>query len=108
MKGIKTGGRTAGTLNKATRTIKELAQPYGEEALGELVKIMRDSDAPPATRVAATREILDRGYGKPSQAVDVKSSDGSMAPRGLVHFYGVTDPIEAAHIYQQVMRGDES
>ncbi|MEP6898699.1 MAG: hypothetical protein ABI870_09225 [Rhodanobacter sp.] len=106
MKGKKTGGRTTGALNKATKTIKELAQPYGEEALSELVKIMRDSEAPHATRVAASREILDRGYGKASQAVDIKSSDGSMAPRGLDHFYGVTNPVECARIYQQVMQGE--
>jgi hypothetical protein len=34
---------------------------------------MRDTDAPPAAKVAAARELLDRGFGKAVQAVDVNS-----------------------------------
>jgi hypothetical protein len=66
-KGVKTGGRKKGTPNKATAEIRGLAREYTAEALEALVGVMRDSDQPSA-RVSAAREILDRGYGKPSQA----------------------------------------
>lgn len=70
MKGVKTGGRTKGTLNKATADIKAMAQPYGPEALKELARIMRSKDAAESTKVAACRELLDRAYGKAPQHVD--------------------------------------
>ena len=74
-KRIKTGGRVAGVPNKVTRTIKELAHPYGAEALGTLVEVMRDEETPPAARIAAAREVLDRGYGKPSAIVGKDDED---------------------------------
>jgi hypothetical protein len=80
-------GRPKGARNKITSDIKEIAQSYGEEAVENLVEIMRDRGAPPAARVAATKEILDRGYGKSIQTTDLKSSDGSMTPKGLGDFY---------------------
>lgn len=67
-KGIKTGGRQAGTLNKATAALKELAQPYAPEALDTLRRIMQDSESD-AARVSAAKEILDRAYGKPFQSI---------------------------------------
>ncbi|MGE0108881.1 MAG: hypothetical protein AB7S81_03840 [Bdellovibrionales bacterium] len=65
-KGIKTGGRRAGTFNKATAELKELARPYAPEALETLRLIMRDSESD-AARVSAAKEILDRSYGKTCQ-----------------------------------------
>jgi hypothetical protein len=63
-------GRPKGATNKATREIKEIAQPYGPEAIATLAEIMRHSESEPA-RVAAANALLDRGYGKPSQTVAV-------------------------------------
>ncbi len=70
----KTGGRQAGTPNKATAEIKEVASQYGEEAIEKLVELMRGADNPQVQRAAA-EALLDRGYGKPSQAVDVKEDN---------------------------------
>lgn len=42
-------------------------------ALNTLVGIARQPDAPPASRVAASEAILNRGWGKPTQPV---SGDG--------------------------------
>lgn len=67
----KTGGRQPGTVNKSTARIKELAAPYSEEAIEILVAIARDTAAPPPARVAAVKELLDRGHGRPAQSVDV-------------------------------------
>lgn len=61
-------GRPKGALNKATAEIKAVAQQYGPEAIEELVRIMRESENE-KTRVSAISELLDRGYGKASQAV---------------------------------------
>ncbi|MOA09125.1 hypothetical protein D3C78_1289340 [compost metagenome] len=62
-------GRKGGTPNKVTADIKAIAQSFGEEAIKLLVEIARDGEAPPAARVAAAREIIDRGYGKAKQPV---------------------------------------
>lgn len=65
-KGRKTGGRIAGTPNKATADVKALAQKHGQAAIAEAVRIMKSSDSDQA-RMIAVREILDRAYGKATQ-----------------------------------------
>lgn len=72
----KTGGRQKGTPNKVTADIKEIAQSFGQEAITHLVEIARNGDAPPAARVAAVKEILDRGYGKARQDVELTGANG--------------------------------
>lgn len=63
-------GRPAGSRNKVTADIKEIAQSFGEEAIKSLVEIVRDGEAPHAARVSAVKELLDRGYGKAKQALE--------------------------------------
>lgn len=63
-KGKKTGGRKAGVPNKATRELKEIARQYAPEAFQTLREIMEHGKTE-AARVAAAREVLDRGYGRP-------------------------------------------
>lgn len=63
-------GRKPGSRNKVTADIKELAQSYGQDGLEVLVQIMRDKGAPHAARVAAVKEIFDRGYGKAKQEME--------------------------------------
>lgn len=70
-------GRPAGRKNKVTESVKKIAQEYGEEAIKNLVEIMRDGDLPPAARVAASKEILDRAYGKATQPL---AGDPDMPP----------------------------
>jgi hypothetical protein len=73
--GRKTGGRVKGTLNKATADVKEAAQKYTGEAVDALATIMRTSESD-AARVAAIKEILDRGHGKARQPLDVEGNLG--------------------------------
>lgn len=75
-KGQKTGGRVAGTPNKATAEIKEFARQYGPKAIEELAilaGLLEKDDRKPAesdqARIAAAKEILDRGYGKAAQTL---------------------------------------
>lgn len=61
-------GRPKGATNKATADVKAAAQQYTDEALKTLATIMKSGGSDPA-RVAACKEILDRGHGKAPQAV---------------------------------------
>lgn len=64
----KTGGRKAGTPNKATAAVKAVAQEYTADAIDVLVQIMRKGEGEPA-RIAAARELLDRGHGRARQTM---------------------------------------
>ncbi|MGV0999409.1 MAG: hypothetical protein ACOYBQ_08805 [Fluviibacter sp.] len=64
MRGIKTGGRKAGTPNKITADVRALAQQYAPDVLAALLGIAGDIEQHGSARVAACKEILDRGYGK--------------------------------------------
>jgi hypothetical protein len=71
----KTGGRQKGSVNKATADVKALAQEHGVEAIGRLVSIIKTSKSEMAV-IAAVKEILDRGYGKAKQGVELSGADG--------------------------------
>lgn len=72
-KGTRIGGRQKGTPNKATADVKAVAQQYTDEAVKALATIMRDSESD-AAKVAAIREILDRGHGKARQSIDLDAN----------------------------------
>jgi hypothetical protein len=82
--GERRGGRKPGVPNRATADIKALARPYGAPAIAELAKLAGLTNAPgavlEATRVAALRELLDRGFGKATQHI------GGDAAAGPVHY----------------------
>lgn len=86
-KGVKTGGRQKGTPNRSTAEVKSLAQQYGPEAIETLVSIMRDSENDTA-RIAASKEIMDRAYGKAAQAVEVSGAGGEPFSIQIIRFGG--------------------
>ena len=67
----KSGGRVAATPNKTTLEGRQIALGFAAEALQTAVDIMRDADAPHTTRLAACIDIMNRAWGKPTQAVSV-------------------------------------
>lgn len=69
-------GRKRGYVSQAKRDIAERAKEHGDAALGVLVKIAKDEQQPAAARVSAANAILDRGYGKPMQAVEMTGANG--------------------------------
>lgn len=71
----KTGGRTAGTPNKITADIKALAQEHGVTAITMLATVMTTAESDQA-KIAAAKELLDRGYGKATQAVELGGPNG--------------------------------
>lgn len=66
----KSGGRVAGTPNKATQLSRQLAMPFADEAMQALVDVLRDAESPAQARIAAANSILDRAFGKPRQEVE--------------------------------------
>lgn len=60
---------------KSNDFIVALAQACTEEAIRTLAEIMRDESRPTAARVSAATALLDRGYGKPTQALKLASDD---------------------------------
>lgn len=74
--GAKTGGRKAGVPNKATASLKALAQKYTDKAMRELARLAVEAESEQA-RVSAIKELLDRGYGKSTQPL---SGDSDAAP----------------------------
>jgi hypothetical protein len=47
--------------------VRQLARASGRDAIKTLDAIMRDVNAPPPARIAASVALLDRGYGRPEQ-----------------------------------------
>jgi len=68
--GRKTGGRSKGTPNKIAYDVRQLAMVHGPAAIKTLEEIMRDKKAQLPSRVAAAKELLDRGYGKSVQPIE--------------------------------------
>jgi hypothetical protein len=62
-------GRKPGVPNRIKRELQFAAQDYTDEALLALVRVMRKKTAPPSAVIAAATAILDRGHGKPAQAI---------------------------------------
>lgn len=58
------------------RSLRDLAREHTEECINALISIVRDSENDPARRAAAT-DLLDRGWGKPTQPI---AGDPDMPP----------------------------
>lgn len=80
-------GRPKGARNAATKdqvaSISELAREHTDTALATLAQIATTGESE-AARVSAANALLDRGYGKPTQAMDHTSSDGTMTPKPAI------------------------
>lgn len=81
-------GRKAGAVSQAKRDLADMAKDHAAEALEVLVAIAKRGESESA-RVSAANAILDRAYGKPPQAMDHTSSDGSMKPPTLIQIVPV-------------------
>ena len=67
--GERRGGRKAGTPNKSTADIKALARKAAPVAIKELTRLATKAESE-GTRVAAIKELLDRGYGRASKPLE--------------------------------------
>lgn len=63
-------GRKAGGSNSVAPDIKQLARKYAHEAIETVYNVMKKSKIE-GNRVAAAQILMDRGFGKPTQAMGV-------------------------------------
>lgn len=83
----------AAGIRQQEREVRALARQWTVEALEALVEIMRDHKQPGSVRVSAITYLLDRGWGRPRQSVEVSGEGGIGAIRvELVDARG-TDPV---------------
>ncbi len=61
--------------------LKALARSHTESALKVLTGVMTNDEAPHAARVAAANSLLDRGWGKPHQAIEISGEVSSKVVR---------------------------
>ena len=57
-------------MSRVVADVQNVAREHSTEAIETLARIMRDPKTPPAARISAACALLDRGYGKPSQAIE--------------------------------------
>ena len=60
--------------------LRRLCRKHAPEAVRVALQIMRDRTKPPASRLSAATIILDRGYGKAPQALQLQNADGESIP----------------------------
>ena len=73
--GRKTGGRQRGVPNKATRELKAAFQKHEKKLVKALLELTKSDDE--RVRLSAITAALDRGYGKPAQAIAIKGDPDS-------------------------------
>ena len=89
------GGRPKGLSE-----VIALAREHTELAITTLVDIAKQTKAAPAARVAAASALLDRGWGKPAQAIQATTTNAS-----AVVLLDKGDPVEIAEHYRRIMDG---
>ena len=58
-------------MAKTPTDIRSLARSHTETAVRTLAGIMNEARAPASARVSAAIALLDRGWGKPEQSLDI-------------------------------------
>lgn len=68
------GQNSHGSSTKEAQMCRELARQHTAEAIERLVFWMRSNNA--RASVPATRELLDRGWGRPKQEIEASGQGG--------------------------------
>jgi hypothetical protein len=63
---------------KVIGEVVELARQCTPEAIAALKRVCTDLKAPPAAQVSAAIALLDRGWGRPPQAVEIGFNRGNL------------------------------
>lgn len=80
-------GRKKGKVSEAKRELQAMAKDHADQALKVLVDVATQGESE-AARVSAATAILDRAYGKPTQAVAV---DGTLSAAMTVTYVTTSD-----------------
>ena len=78
---IKTGGRKAGTPNRTTAEVRQLAMNRAAEAIDLIADLMKNSQND-AVRLQAAKELLDRCCGKSADAIEVRRFENAERLQG--------------------------
>jgi len=75
------------------RSVSDLAREHTARALAVLIEIMEKDEAAEAARVSAANAVLDRGWGKPKQDMDlnVKSDRKAILEEARARVHGNAD-----------------
>jgi hypothetical protein len=83
-------GRPAGRKSAKTLEIEAAAKAHASDALAVLVEVATQGTSD-AARVSAATALLDRGYGKPRQAVEHTGENGGAIAVTVTH--RIIDPV---------------
>jgi hypothetical protein len=83
--------RNAGGRPKAEVEVIALAREQTEAAINLLAEIMNDEAAPAAARVRAAEVILERGWGRPSQDVNLRQEQVHHVKRIILEDQGAVN-----------------
>ena len=84
-------GRPPGAKSAKTLEIESAARKYAGDALKALVHVALKGEAE-GSRVAAATALLDRGYGRPRQSVELSGNGGGPLAVSVTH--EVIDPAD--------------
>lgn len=70
---------------KVLAEVRELAREHTEAAIRGLARVLVEKKAPAMARIAAAEALLNRGWGKPAQAVEVSGPDGEPVKSEISH-----------------------
>jgi hypothetical protein len=73
-------GRPAGSPNKSTGFIKDIAQRHGPDCIAEMVKLVKNPKVAPSDKKACAELVLAYGYGKPTQRSEFSGPEGGAIP----------------------------
>lgn len=71
--GVPKDGRPRKRPEHYDADVRKLARMEGLDAIVRLAKIMNNARAPFSAQIAAAVHLLDRGYGRPAQAIDINA-----------------------------------
>lgn len=57
------------------RSLADLAKGYTEQAINALVEVLTEEGAPHAARITAATALLDRGWGRPAQSLEISGDE---------------------------------
>jgi hypothetical protein len=84
-------------MAKTPADIRSLARGHTASAVNVLAGIMNEPDAPAAARVSASTALLDRGWGKPVQALAGVDENGELGPLvPVINLTGRPEPSSAS------------
>ena len=74
--------------------VRDLARAYTEAAIEKLAQVMNDPKTPKAVQIEAAKALLDRGHGRPEQAMHLTDDT---TPRFSAIEYRIVEPPQPEH-----------